>query len=80
MLQNSFASKILDINQGQVLVDTGLYAHVRHPLYAGALLLILAIPVALGSWWGLIPAAVAILALSEALDVPRRTTRSVVAR
>jgi protein-S-isoprenylcysteine O-methyltransferase Ste14 len=62
-LQNSFASKILDINEGQFLVDTGLYARVRHPLYAGALLMILTIPVALGSWWGLIPAAVAALTL-----------------
>jgi len=63
ILQNSFASKLLDINKDQVLVDTGLYAHVRHPLYAGALLMILTTPIALGSWWGLIPAALAALAL-----------------
>ena len=63
ILQNSFASKILDINKGQVLIDTGLYAHVRHPLYAGATLMILTIPVALGSWWGLIPATEAVLSL-----------------
>ena len=63
ILQNSFASKILDINEGQKLIDTGLYAHVRHPLYAGAVLMILTIPVALGSWRGLIPAAVAALML-----------------
>jgi protein-S-isoprenylcysteine O-methyltransferase Ste14 len=36
---------------------------MRHPLYAGALLMTLTIPIALGSWWGLIPAAVAVLAL-----------------
>jgi len=58
ILQNAFASKILDINKGQELIDTGLYAHVRHPLYAGAILWILALPVALGSWWALVPAAV----------------------
>jgi protein-S-isoprenylcysteine O-methyltransferase Ste14 len=62
-LQNSFASKILDINQGQVLVDTGLYAYVRHPLYVGFSLWVLATPVALGSWWGLIPAALLVVAL-----------------
>jgi protein-S-isoprenylcysteine O-methyltransferase Ste14 len=62
-LQNAFASKILDINQGQVLVDTGLYAHMRHPLYSGYLLWTLATPIALGSWWGLIPAAVLVVAL-----------------
>jgi protein-S-isoprenylcysteine O-methyltransferase Ste14 len=63
MVQNAFASKILDINKGQTVIDTGLYAHVRHPLYSGASLMILAVPVALGSWWGLIPAAVGVLSL-----------------
>jgi protein-S-isoprenylcysteine O-methyltransferase Ste14 len=63
ILQNSFASKLLDINKDQMLIDTGLYAHVRHPLYAGAVLMVLTIPIALGCWWALIPAAVAILTL-----------------
>jgi protein-S-isoprenylcysteine O-methyltransferase Ste14 len=59
MLQNAFASKILDINKGQELIDTGLYSRVRHPLYAGGIIWIMAAPVALGSWWALLPAAVA---------------------
>ncbi len=63
MLQNAFASKILDINKGQELVDTGLYAHVRHPLYSGVILMAMALPIALGSWWGLIPAAVFVLSM-----------------
>lgn len=63
ILQNSFASKLLDVNKGQVLVDTGLYAHVRHPLYAGGILMILTLPIALGSWWGLIPAVATALTL-----------------
>jgi protein-S-isoprenylcysteine O-methyltransferase Ste14 len=63
LLQNPFASKLLDINKDQYLIDTGLYAHVRHPLYAGILLMTLTIPIALGSWWGLIPAAMAVLTL-----------------
>ena len=54
-LQNSYASKILDINKGQVLVDTGMYSHVRHPLYSGAVVMGIFIPIALGSIWGLIP-------------------------
>ena len=61
--QNAHASKVLDINEGQVLVDTGLYAHVRHPLYAGAILMGLAIPITLGSLWGLLPALLGALAL-----------------
>ena len=63
MLQNAFASKLLDINKGQTLIDTGLYAHIRHPLYSGASLMILALPIALGSWWGLIPAIIGGLSL-----------------
>jgi protein-S-isoprenylcysteine O-methyltransferase Ste14 len=63
MLQNAHASKVLDINQDQALVETGLYGHVRHPLYAGAILLALFIPIALGSLWGLLPASLSVLML-----------------
>lgn len=67
-LQNSYASKLLDINQGQVLVDTGLYARVRHPLYAGGILMALFMPVALGSLWGLIPACLVALTLVARIE------------
>jgi protein-S-isoprenylcysteine O-methyltransferase Ste14 len=63
MVQNAYASKLLDINKDQKLIDTGLYGHVRHPLYSGAVLLILGLPIALGSWISLIPATVGVLAL-----------------
>ncbi len=63
MVQNAYASKILDINKDQKLIDTGLYSHVRHPLYSGAVLMILGMPIALGSWISLIPAAIGVLSL-----------------
>jgi len=63
MVQNAYASKILDINKGQKLIDTGLYGHMRHPLYTGAILMIIGLPIALGSWLSLIPAAIGVLAL-----------------
>jgi protein-S-isoprenylcysteine O-methyltransferase Ste14 len=63
MYQNAHASKILDINQEQQLIDTGLYGKVRHPLYAGAVWMILGLPVALGSYWGLIPALISCFSL-----------------
>jgi len=63
MQQNAYASKLLDINKGQTIIDTGLYSHVRHPMYSGACLMILAVPIALGSWWGMIPAAAGALSL-----------------
>jgi protein-S-isoprenylcysteine O-methyltransferase Ste14 len=55
--ENSFASSIVEVTPGQRVVSTGPYARVRHPMYSGALLIFFGTPLALGSWWGLIPAA-----------------------
>jgi protein-S-isoprenylcysteine O-methyltransferase Ste14 len=52
--ENSFGAATVKIMEGQTLVDTGPYALVRHPMYAGASLMFLAIPMALGSWWALL--------------------------
>lgn len=51
---NSYTSGTVRVAEGQTVVDRGPYAVVRHPMYAGALLLLLATPVALGSWWALL--------------------------
>jgi protein-S-isoprenylcysteine O-methyltransferase Ste14 len=40
---------------GQTVVSTGPYGIVRHPMYAGATFLLAGMPLALGSWWGLVP-------------------------
>ena len=45
------------MEQGQTVVNTGLYGIVRHPMYAATILLFLMIPLILGSWYGLIPFA-----------------------
>ncbi len=50
--ENRFAAATVDVVQGQTVVSTGPYAIVRHPMYAGAILVFLAAPLALGSWWG----------------------------
>ena len=63
MVQNAYASKILDINKDQKLIDTGLYSHVRHPLYSGAVLMMFCVPIALGSWISLIPATIGVIAI-----------------
>ncbi len=54
---NSWASRLVEVQQGQRVVTTGPYAVVRHPMYSAILLMFAATPVALGSWWALIPAA-----------------------
>jgi protein-S-isoprenylcysteine O-methyltransferase Ste14 len=55
--ENTFTAGTIEIAEGQHVIDSGPYAVVRHPMYAGALVMIAGIPLALGSWWGLIPAA-----------------------
>ncbi len=49
MRENAFLSRTVEIQEGQTVVDTGLYGIVRHPMYFAALLLYLAIPLVLGS-------------------------------
>ncbi len=51
--ENSFTSGTIEIAEGQRVISTGPYALVRHPMYAGGLLYILGMPLALASWWGL---------------------------
>ena len=55
IMQNRYASRTIEIQQGQKLIDTGLYSVIRHPMYLAATILYLASPVVLGSFWGLIP-------------------------
>ena len=54
--ENSYASRVVAVEQGQRVVTTGPYAVVRHPMYVGVLVMFLFTPVALGSWWATIPA------------------------
>ena len=60
---NSHASAIIDVAPDQRVVSTGPYAIVRHPMYLGATLLLLATPFALGSVWAIIWAIIAVGAL-----------------
>lgn len=52
--ENSYASAVIEVGAEQKVIDTGPYALVRHPMYAGALVLLAGIPPALGSFWGLL--------------------------
>jgi protein-S-isoprenylcysteine O-methyltransferase Ste14 len=54
--ENRSASRIIEVESGQRVVATGPYSLVRHPMYTAVLTMVLATPVALGSWWALIPA------------------------
>jgi protein-S-isoprenylcysteine O-methyltransferase Ste14 len=51
---NSDAAANVRVEEGQKVVETGVYAWVRHPMYFGALFLIIGPPLALGSWYTLV--------------------------
>jgi protein-S-isoprenylcysteine O-methyltransferase Ste14 len=55
--ENTFTSATIQVVADQRVVSTGPYAIVRHPMYASGLLYLLGTPIALGSYWGLIPFA-----------------------
>ena len=56
MRENSYASRIIEVEKGQKIISSGPYAIVRHPMYLGESLLLLLSPLALGSYWAIIPA------------------------
>jgi protein-S-isoprenylcysteine O-methyltransferase Ste14 len=53
MRENSFAGSTIETVADQKVIATGPYARVRHPLYVGVLIMVIGVPLALGSWWGL---------------------------
>lgn len=57
-MENEYASRTVEVLEGQRVVSTGPYAILRHPMYAGVVIFYLASPVALGSWWAVLPAAI----------------------
>jgi len=60
---NTFAASTIRLSENQTVISTGPYAVVRHPMYSGALLLVLGFPLALGSWVGLVPMVPSLAAL-----------------
>ena len=54
MRENAYLSRTIKVEEGQKVVDTGLYGIVRHPMYAVTVWLFLMIPLILGSWYALI--------------------------
>jgi protein-S-isoprenylcysteine O-methyltransferase Ste14 len=53
--ENTYGSATIEVAHDQKVIATGPYSVVRHPMYAGALLYLVGTPLALGSWWGLVP-------------------------
>ena len=50
MRENAYLSRTVEVQEGQKVVDTGLYGVIRHPMYSATIVLFLSIPLVLGSW------------------------------
>jgi protein-S-isoprenylcysteine O-methyltransferase Ste14 len=72
MRANAFASSVIEIGEGQRVVDTGPYAVVRHPMYVGFLLVGVATPLALGSYGAALPVAALAAAIAARLHAEER--------
>ena len=65
MRENEWLSRSIEVMEGQKVVSTGLYGIVRHPMYTATILMFLAMPLVMGSWWAflvMIPYVLAIVA------------------
>jgi len=57
-LYNKYASRIIEVAKDQKVISTGPYAIIRHPMYTGVIIMYTASPLALGSYWALLPALI----------------------
>jgi protein-S-isoprenylcysteine O-methyltransferase Ste14 len=64
MKQNSYAASTIQVEPGQPVISTGLYGLVRHPMYSAALLLVVCMPLALGSYRALLAVIIAVPVLA----------------
>jgi protein-S-isoprenylcysteine O-methyltransferase Ste14 len=88
VIQNPHAAATVRVEAGQTLISTGLYGLVRHPMYTGNVIMTIGIPLALGSYWGLVFVVPGLIVLTlrvrdeekllqEELDGYREYTRKV---
>jgi protein-S-isoprenylcysteine O-methyltransferase Ste14 len=61
--ENRFASSTVEVGNDQRVISSGIYAFIRHPMYLGVLALFIGMPLALGSYWGLLAFALVLPAL-----------------
>jgi len=54
IVENSYAAATVTVEAGQRLASGGLYKLVRHPMYVGNVIMMVGMPLALGSYWGLV--------------------------
>ena len=73
--ENVYLSRVIEVQEGQRVIDTGLYAIVRHPMYSAVSLLYLSIPLVLGSWWALLVMSPCVLLLAARIKNEEQVLR-----
>ena len=75
---NKFAEPSVRIQteRGHEVIDTGPYSIVRHPLYLGGLIMFISVPLALGSFWALVPTAIATVVIIVRIVLEDRTLQA----
>jgi protein-S-isoprenylcysteine O-methyltransferase Ste14 len=75
MRENSFAAPVIKLQaeRGHRVISTGPYAWVRHPMYSGAVLYFVGVPLLLGSWWGVAMAPVFVVLFAVRAGIEERT-------
>jgi protein-S-isoprenylcysteine O-methyltransferase Ste14 len=63
VFQNRYAAANIVVEKDQPLVTTGLYGIVRHPMYSGSVIMMIGMPLGLGSYWALLVAIAALVLL-----------------
>lgn len=74
--ENRYASRVIEVQQAQPVISSGPYAVVRHPMYLAMTIMFLLSPLALGSYWGVLPALFFPLALVPRIVDEERTLRA----
>jgi protein-S-isoprenylcysteine O-methyltransferase Ste14 len=75
VIQNNYAAATITVETDQPVVSTGLYGIVRHPMYVGALIMIAGMPLALGSYWGLLTIVPGVLVFAARITDEEKALR-----
>src|SRR3981081_2682542 len=74
MRENSFAAPVIKLQteRGHRVISSGPYAWVRHPMYSGAVLFFIGVPLLLSSWWGVVMSPLFILLFAIRAGIEER--------
>jgi protein-S-isoprenylcysteine O-methyltransferase Ste14 len=65
--ENRYAARVVEVDEQQAVISSGPYAFVRHPMYTGVTIMYIFSPLALGSYWAVLPALLIIPLLAARL-------------